>query len=270
MSANSHLVDTASKLIITSGERDIIDGHITSLKTKLNGYFDTGAISTYFDFGSYTRKTLMPRKADGRSDVDFMIIFSNAAYKPATYLSWLRGFVDKKYSTSEKYQDHPTVVLELSKIKIELVPAIKSAYDDYQIPAPSSDYSDWLATHPFSFGDKVKNKNTNEKSLIRPLIRLMKYWNAQNGYVYSSFALENLIVDHSYLSCDTLWDYVYSFTNGLYVYNMVQSKADKVTQLKSVCAQARTLGLGYYQGFTWIPANPSASEAEIKKAFPVY
>lgn len=261
MSVNSHLVDTASKLIITDYERSVIDGHIGSLSNKISEYFLKTSITEHFAFGSYTRKTLMPRKADDNSDVDYMVIFSNSEHAPSTYLSKLKDFAKAKYSTSDIYQDHPTVVLELSRIKIELVPAIKSAYDNYQIPAPSSSYTRWLNTHPNDFNSKVRTKNTNEKKLIRPLIRLMKYWNAQNGYVYSSYELENLIVSHYYGYCQTLWDYLYSFINGLSSYNPVEWKSTKLKKLKEICSSARS---DDNQGY------PALAEAEIKKAFPVY
>lgn len=266
MSVNSHLVATAGNLIITASERTTIDNYITSLKNKLESYFEASAISEKFDFGSYTRKTLMPRKADQYSDVDYMVVFSNKSYQPATYLSWLKNFANAKYSTSEIYQDHPTVVLELSRIKIEIVPAIKNAYDNYQIPAPASNYDKWLMTHPTGFKNTVTTKNSNEKSQIRPLIRLMKYWNALNGYVYSSYELENLIVSHYYYSCTTLWDYVSSFVSGLSTNGRTTTNSNKITKLKDTCTEAKRLETGSY----FVPANPSGAETEIKKAFPVY
>lgn len=265
MSVNSHLANTASQIIITDSERTAIDGNINALSSKLTAHFNQGQIKQRLVFGSYTRKTLMPRKADDHSDVDYMVVFdtSSYTYNPATYLKWLRDFATAKYATSEIYPSHPTVVLELSRIKIELVPAIKSTYgDDYQIPAPSSSYSQWLTTHPNAFNSQVSSKNTAEKSLIRPIIRLMKYWNAKNGYPYSSYGLEQLIVNQFYYSCNNLWDYISLFVSNLSTYNLSSVAAtNKVTRLKTICADAKTL-----------EANGSVSAAELKiaEAFPVY
>ena len=262
MSINSHLINTASQIIITDNERTAIDGNIDSLKNKLTAYFNQGQIKERLAFGSYTRKTLMPRKADSRSDVDYMVVFEGSSNTPATYLRWLKEFAEAKYATSEIYQSHPTVVLELSKIKIELVPATKSAYDDYHIPAPSSSYSTWLTTHPNAFNSQVSSKNTAERSLIRPMIRLMKYWNAKNDYPYSSYGLEQLIVNQYYYSCNTLWDYISMFVNNLSTNNFTSVAAtNKVIRLKTICAHAKTL-----------EANGSVSAAELKivEAFPVY
>lgn len=261
MSVLSHLTTVASKLIITENERGVIDGNISALSNKLYCYFNSGVISGKIVFGSYARKTLMPRKADSRSDVDYMIVFSSSQHSPSTYLTWLKNFAIAKYPSSEIFQSYPTIVLELSKIKIELVPAIKSAYDSYQIPAPSSNYTNWLVTHPNDFNSRLRNKNTSEKSMIRPLVRLMKYWNALNNYVYSSFELEGLIANHSYFNCNNLWEYFESFVNGLSIYWLVPSKADKVSRLKRNIAKARQL---INEGYENLP------ETEVVKEIPVY
>jgi predicted nucleotidyltransferase len=265
MSVNSYLSNTASQIIITDAERTAINNNIASLSSKLTTYFNRGQIKERLAFGSYTRKTLMPRRADDHSDVDYMVVFdtSTYTYNPDTYLRWLRDFAVAKYATSDIYPSHPTVVLELSRIKIELVPAIKTVYgDDYQIPAPSSSYTRWLTTHPNTFNSQVASKNTSEKSFIRPMIRLMKYWNAKNDYPYSSYALEQLIVNQLYYSCNSLWDYISMFVNNLSTYNLTSTAAiNKVTRLKRICTDARTLETS---------GSGIAAEAKIKEAFPVY
>ncbi len=265
MSVNNHLTNTASQIIITDAERTAIDKNIDSLSDKLTAYFNQGQIEQRLVFGSYTRKTLMPRRADDHSDVDYMVVFdtSSYAYNPDTYLRWLREFAVAKYATSEIYPSHPTVVLELSRIKIELVPAIKTTYgDDYQIPAPLSSYSKWLTTHPNAFNSQVASKNTSEKSLIRPMIRLMKYWNAKNDYPYSSYELEQLIVNQFYYSCNSLWDYIYMFVSKLNTYNLSSIAAtNKVARLKKICADAKAME---------ISGSAIAAESKIVEAFPVY
>ena len=261
MSVNSYLNNISSKLIITESERSVIDNHITALKNKLNAYFSSDKFIEHFAFGSYTRKTLMPRRADYKSDVDYMVVFKDNQYTTSTYLRWLRDFAEAKYTQSEIYQSHPTIVLELSRIKIELVPAIKNFWDSYKIPAPASNYSTWLTTSPNSFNSTLVKKNTSEKSLIRPLVRLMKYWNAQNGYVYSSFELEKLITDHSFYFCNNLWDYFRSFVSGLSIFNLSVVKSGKIKRLKEICSQAKKLEDDGY---------PISSELEIEKAIPAY
>lgn len=261
MSLNSHLLATAGNLIITQSERSVIDNHIMALNVKLIWYFDSGVVKEKFTFGSFKRKTLMPRRADSRSDVDYMIVFADDSKQPSTYLNYLKDFALAKYTTSEIYQSHPTIVLELSKIKIELVPAILSSWDSYQIPAALNDYSTWQTTHPNAFNNQLSNKNTNDKGLIRPLIRVMKYWNALNGWVYSSYELENMIVNHYYIFCNDLFDYFKSFVSSAGTYGLSQTKKDKVDRLKRIVNDATKLNS---DGF------PTAAENKLKEAIPPY
>lgn len=275
MSINSYLQSLSSELIITDNERILINRYTETIKTRLSEYFNQGQIYEQFSFGSFTRKTLMPRKADNKSDVDYMVVFnptkpsssfyggSPTYYEPSTYLSWLRSFAEYRYSTSEISTSHPTIVLQLSNFKIELVPARKDAYDTYSIPAPSSSYNSWLTTTPNSFNQTVRSKNTAEKSQIRPLIRLMKYWNAQNGYVYSSYELEQKIVTTFYYNCTTTWDYLRTFVSGLSTVYLNYTQTYKVDRLKKICTDASV-----YEASPWL-YSMTLGEDEIKKAFPL-
>ena len=261
MSLNSHLTTTASALIIADTERVVINRHLEALRNKLLSHFPLGTFKERFEFGSYTRNTLMPRRADEKSDVDFMVVFNDDQHQPATYISKLKTFAEAKYASSEIYQSHPTIVLELSKIIIELVPARKSDFDNYEIPAPSNNYSTWLTTHPNAFNTQLSSKNTQENGLIRPIIRLMKYWNALNNWVYSSFELETLIVNHYYGSPTNLIQYFSSFVNSLTTFNLPTYKADKVSKLKRIVSEAIELDRNQY---------PLTAENKLKEVLPSY
>jgi len=125
MSVNSYLTSLASDLVLSSDEKsNILVSNIT-LKTRLKSYFGS-QITNHFQFGSNTRGTILPRKADCNSDIDYMVVFdtSDGKKKPQTYLNRLKNFAESKYSRSEIHQSHPTMVLSLNHIKFELVPAI--------------------------------------------------------------------------------------------------------------------------------------------------
>lgn len=101
MSVNSHLTSLASDLVLSDSEKSSISTSIKTLSSRLNLYFGNKVIG-HFQFGSSTRGTILPRKADGNSDIDYIVIFdtSDGKKKPQTYLNHLRNFVTKKYSTS--------------------------------------------------------------------------------------------------------------------------------------------------------------------------
>jgi hypothetical protein len=136
---------------------------------------------------------------DANSDVDYMIVFSDSSSKPQTYLDRLRKFVDTYYSRSEITQSNPTIVLSLNHIKFELVPAINGLLLGTKIPAKASAFLDWVSTDPSDFNQELTSSNQSHRNLIKPLVRIVKYWNAHNNYPFESYQLEQGIVNKSFI-----------------------------------------------------------------------
>lgn len=178
MSVNSYLKVLGSELVLSSNEKNSITTSINSIKNKLTSYFGEEIIEKIV-FGSYTRETILPRKADENSDIDLMVVFKNSNnYKPQSFLNRLKSFAESKYSRSEVYQSSPTIVLELNHIKFELVPAYMEYGCLYYIPKNSSE---WMYTNPNSFNEKLIECNKNNSYKIKPIVRLLKHWNIQQN-----------------------------------------------------------------------------------------
>jgi len=259
MSVNTHLTGLASDLVLSDTEKTGIATSITTLVTRLDAYFGKG-ITSHFQFGSYPRGTILPRKADNNSDIDYMIVFdtSDGQKKPQTYLDRLKKFAETKYSTSEIFQSSPTVVLSLNHIKFELVPAIYNY--GYQIPSPASYWADWMSTDPVAANKSLQDKNVAENYKIKPLVRLVKYWNALKGYPFTSFSLEQYIIGKYFYSCSGLNDYFYAFWSGFDCpYDAPQSTKDKVVTATKYAQNAKDYEVNGY---------PVTAEDEIKKIVP--
>ncbi|KAA6329430.1 hypothetical protein EZS27_021767 [termite gut metagenome] len=202
MSVLSHLTQTGSASILSEYEKSSIRTSITTLRTKLGYCFRNGEINNQFVFGSFDRDTILPRRKDANSDVDYMIVFNPQGYLPQTLLNQLRRFVETYYSRSEIHQSSPTIVLELGHIRFELVPALPGSVwgiEEYLIPSPASSYQNWTRTNPSQLKRDLNAKNTQHNSYIKPLVRILKYWNAQNGKVFSSYELEKHVINQSIL-----------------------------------------------------------------------
>ncbi|MBE9101165.1 SMODS domain-containing nucleotidyltransferase [Vacuolonema iberomarrocanum] len=259
MSVNSHLTNLASTLILSEEEKSSITTSINTLSLRLTLYFST-TVTSHFQFGSSTRGTILPRKADSHSDIDYMVVFntSDGQRKPQTYLDRLRRFVEARYSTSEICQSHPTIVLSLNHINFELVPAIYNY--GYQIPSPASYWLEWTSTDPSGNNKLLQDKNKDNSYQIKSLVRLIKYWNVRKGYPFTAFSLEQHIVNQSFWGCSTLKDYFYEFWSGFnctyataqYIKNMVENAKNHVRKAKE------------YE-YTNMPVN---AELEIKKIVP--
>lgn len=207
MTINTYLEELGDSLVLSESEKGGVTTSIDTLASRLNGHFNN--VTEDFVFGSYTRRTILPRSADEQSDVDYMIVFSDGKqYTPQTCLNRLKNFSERYYQTSEIHQSSPTMVLELNHIKFELVPAY-AEYGLYYIP---DGRGGWMHTSPNDFNKKLTTANNNNSYKVKPVVRLIKYWNiAKNDRDLASFEMEQKIADLLYYrqyDCSSYVDYL--------------------------------------------------------------
>ncbi len=237
MSVLSYLTQRASDAVLNGTEKASIDKSITTLRSRLDTYFGD-KLKTHFRFGSSTRGTILPRSMDDHSDIDYMVVFKDADSVPQTYLDRLRKFVETYYGRSEIYQSSPTIVLELNHIKFDLVPATEAWLTGLQIPNGSS--GGWQSTNPTNFNKQLESRNQDCGSQLKPAIRLAKYWNASNDYLFESFAFEKWIVGKTFWSANNLRDYLFSVFDGLSAdAESTQWRKDKINRAKQIIANVR-------------------------------
>jgi predicted nucleotidyltransferase len=246
MTINSYLRNLANQAILRDLEKADVQRSIAALQRRLDEYFET-ELSDHFVFGSYSRGTILPRLMDPQSDVDYMVVFSDDGLRPQSYLDRLRRFAGARYSRSEITQSHPTVVLNLNHIRFELVPAINHWWGGLQIPAKDSGYQSWQQTDPKDFNNTLTNANQAHANLIKPLVRIMKYWNVKAGSPFESYALEKTIANHYYgffglLASQNIKDYFFQIVDAVDVGLFApQWKHDAVARLKLNVDRARRL-----------------------------
>ena len=204
---NSYLTNIANSAVIRDEEKQNIQRSISTIQSRLDNYFPD-ELADHFLFGSYTRGTILPRNMDPRSDIDYMVVFKDSNYQPQTYLDRLRRFVNFYYNKSEIFQSSPSIVLELNHIRFELVPAICSwLFNELLIPAKASEVNDWIDTNPYDFNQTLIKANQANNNMIKPTIRLVKYWNARNNHVFESYELEKTLAEGFCWQAGVLLDY---------------------------------------------------------------
>lgn len=251
MSANSYLERLANEGVLRDAARASVEKSLGFLRKRLDDHFSDsaqngGPLNRHFTFGSYTRGTILPRSMDPHSDVDYMVVFKDSDSQPQTYLDRLRRFVEKFYRRSEIAQSNPTIVLSLNHIKFELVPAIDTFFDGIQIPATNALLSNWMSTSPNNFNSELTEQNKSNQNLIKPLIRVVKYWNACNDYPYASFEFEKMVVAHWSFSIwafgGNLWARFASFMNELSPsWGEPESKINAVKRAKEIIGEVERL-----------------------------
>ena len=237
MTVLSFLTETASRAVLSATEQSLISTSITTLQYRMALHFDSGAIAQHFRFGSSTRGTILPRSMDEQSDIDYIVVFSDDSATPQTYLNRLRAFVEKRYGSSEIYQSSPTIVLELNHIKFDLVPATKTWMGELQIPNGNGG---WMTTNPNDFNATLEAKNKGHKSLIKPTIRLSKYWNATAGFPFQTFELEKWICSLNFLFLTNQKDYFLAvFDNLSTSTSYSQWVNNEITRAKNIVINVR-------------------------------
>lgn len=260
MTVATYLKRISDNAIIRDNEKDSIRTSIATIESRLNSYFGS-KIKEQFIFGSYTRGTILPRTMDERSDIDYMVVLEDDGITPQSYLNRMKKFVEYHYYSSEIKQSHPTIQLNLNHITFELVPAQKSWWSGYKIP--SNGFDDWISTDPNDFNQDLINKNKEYDYVIKPLIRLMKYWNAKNGYIYDSFKLEKWIIEQDFMGFsiympDLKTCFLKCF-DKLGTGHLGQTNQNKVNRAKSIVEEVRNLEKEGY---------PASAEDKIKKLIP--
>lgn len=261
MTVLSHLQRIAARCIVRDNQKTAIDRSVGYIQRSISGYFGA-EVSDQIVFGSYSRNTNLPQQFDAKADVDLMVVFGDRRFRPQTYLDKLRRFTNATYSSSQIKQSHPTVQLDLNHIRFELVPALKGNvfYSEHQIPSPASDWPDWMGTKPRSFNADLSKVNQANSNLTKPLVRVLKYWNAQQGYPFASYELEKHIVENSYTgwgAARRLDSYFYEIVEGLPSFWFgPQWKRDRVARLQQAAKLARQHERH---------AQTLAAELEIKK-----
>ena len=253
MSVLSFLAKTASAAVLSIEAQRSIATSINTLGDRLGHHFPDRTIKRKLQFGSSTRGTILPRAIDEQSDIDFMVVFSDATFTPATYLSRLRSFVEKRYSASNIYQSHPTIVLELNHIKFDLVPATEVFLYGLQIPGKDGT---WIGTNPNDFNEKLEQKNVKHNHQIKPAIRLLKIWNTSHGFPFDSYRLEQQICNMYFANSANLKDIFFTIfedlRTGLFSPKWIN---DHVTQARLRIAKIRDLEARGLTGLAEIEAR---------------
>lgn len=256
MSVLSFLTNTASNAVLSSTEQSSITTSVSTLQSRMALHFDNGAIKQHFRFGSSTRGTILPRLMDEKSDIDYMVVFSDSSSTPQTYLNRLKSFVEKRYGSSEIYQSSPTIVLELNHIKFDLVPATTTWLGELQIPNGSGG---WMTTNPNDFNATLEAKNKEHKSLIKSTLRLFKYWNATSGFPFESFMMEKWVCGLSFWFQENQKDYFFVVIENLNTNSSYSQRVNnEIARAKDIVAKVRK-----YEK----DQMPVTAEAEVKRLF---
>ncbi|MDH7462593.1 nucleotidyltransferase domain-containing protein [Chitinophagaceae bacterium 26-R-25] len=238
--ANSYLIDLDKALQLKEEKREKIERSIAFIQEKVWGIFQD-KISSVKIFGSYSRDTFIEKDSD--ADIDVLVVFKKQDYQSQTYLSKIMSFASDYYPRSVVYADHPTIAIELEHLKFEIVPGIFVTSEQVKIPAPKNIESKWILTNPTRFKIQLEKSDRNNRYLIKPTVRILKFLNCINDKLFDSFDIERQIANTTF-SSSLIKDYFYQSISSLEGIAKSEKQKKLISELKTRRKRLKTLETG--------------------------
>ncbi|MCY0870873.1 MAG: CBASS oligonucleotide cyclase [Firmicutes bacterium] len=157
--------------------RAVLDGSLTVLESFLSG--------------SYSRSTMVAPLRE--ADVDVFVVLNSSYYEAggyATLLDRVKRVLKKEYSTPKISRNGQAVTITFSDFKVDVVPSFYRNGGGFLIP--NSVQKGWIATDPKQHITLFATANQNSKSMLKPVIKMLKNWNKNISFPFNNFHIEVL------------------------------------------------------------------------------
>lgn len=137
--------------------------------------------------GSYARHTQIRTERD----IDLLVVLADDPhwktyqYRSASLVRDLRKAIKKSYPKTKLSHDEIAVVMEMDVLNFDVVPAFASV-DHFVVPNGDGG---WQVTNPLHHIALMQDRNKKDGRL-KPLVKLLKYWNKRNDSRFRSLHLE--------------------------------------------------------------------------------
>lgn len=176
-------------------ERAAIENFLGTVEEAFTKYFRFN-IERCIQVGEFARETILRHTIDRKSTIHLMILFQNDDYYKN--FSLMKEEIIKCISSSFSPSEE-----ELQKFKIpmkfgaiQLVPAIVVDSDSVsELYIASSTNDTWIQSNPLHFDENINKKNNDTSFLLKPIIRLLKYWNCTHGRYFSTDTIELFVAN---------------------------------------------------------------------------
>jgi predicted nucleotidyltransferase len=210
-----------------SQKRGAVRSH-NNLRAELDkGEFQDRILYSYLS-GSYARGTAIAPLDD--VDVVFVVdrtfwdipIFSSLP-EPEELLKSFTRAVKYRYPNSRVRTQRRSMCLMLSHIALDVVPAVEDKSKESCIMIPDRKSDKWILSCPKIHSEIAAEVNNDNRKLLKPLIKLLKYWNSTlpEKVRLKSFAIETIAVRlFSNIYIDSLQEGIFLFFDFVvYTYN---------------------------------------------------
>ncbi len=178
------------RLELTSDQASTAETRAKGLKDFFDANFKMAERA--FTTGSYRRGTLIRPERD----VDLLAPFSVPDYwgtykdDSRAFLYLVRDKLNQGYAKTTVSSKQVAVVLDFTVIRAEIVPGFRRQGGGFLIPDGKKG---WMATNPPYHANLIRDRDRELGGKLKPLIRLMKFWNIANSHHLHSFHVELMV-----------------------------------------------------------------------------
>jgi hypothetical protein len=178
-------------LALTDDQVKVASARHTTIRDFLKTHFTVLDDPAPSLTGSYSRKTIIRQERD----IDIMAAFSVEKYwsnyksnsNALVYL--VREALNKQYGKSDVSTSGAAVLMQMTVFNVDVVPVFKREGGGYLV---GNGAHGWKATNPPEHFEIMEKRNKADPAL-KPLVKIMKYWNLVNAAKLESFHLEMAI-----------------------------------------------------------------------------
>ncbi len=171
-------------------ERAAIENFFATVVEALMNHFRFN-IERCIPIGEFARETVLRHTIDKKTSIQLMILFQNDEYYENFSLmrQEMEQCISSSFSLSEDEVKHLRIPMKFGAI--QLVPSIVVDSDlGSNLFISSLKHDKWIQSNPLEFDEKINNKNNETSFLLKPIIRLLKYWNCTHGRYFSTETIE--------------------------------------------------------------------------------
>jgi|GEM_PF-2806015 len=176
-------------------ERAAIENFFDSVENALSNHFRFN-IERCIQIGEFARETVLRHTIDKKSSIQLMILFQNDEYFENFSLmnKEIVKCISSSFSSSEEELRQLKIPMKFGTI--QLVPAIVVDSDSgSNLYIASTSNASWIQSNPLHFDENINNKNNATSFLLKPIIRLLKYWNCTHGRYFSTETIELFVAN---------------------------------------------------------------------------
>jgi hypothetical protein len=179
-----------NRLVLTGDQSDTAATRVATLQEFFDSTFTMAERA--LTIGSYRRGTLIRPERD----IDLLAALSYSTYRERydddsrALLYFVRDKLNEGYAQTKVSSRGVAVLLDFTIIRADIVPAFQRRGGGFFIPDGKKG---WTATNPPYHARVIKERDDALNGHLKPLIRLMKFWNIQNGGHLRSFHVELMV-----------------------------------------------------------------------------